>query len=284
VVSEPVRVAYDLVDIDSFGTEPFEDNFRTEDGRWRFASLSFVDDDFEFAFGLRLLKSEAQRAAELKNLLRNLTSVVDVERFFADRGFDGVDDFEACRTFVPNGWAIHAQEDGGKSVLDADYATLKDKLEPGGTAVIPDAGFKELEPSTQLLGYSGAASNAESPEPYRAFWSGIPLPDDPNARANQIRILNSQYDQRAKIETQFRLSKNRFDVATESEVPHRKLFYYNMSTLFYNLYKIVNTVPSPKRGAELDVTQAEFLQAIQVVSFGGVTRSNAYQYLQSNSQ
>lgn len=283
VIADPVRVAYDLVNIDCLGSEPFDGVFTTSDGRWRFASLSFVGAEFEFAFGLRLLKSESQRSAELKNLLRALTSMVDVELFFADRGFDGVRDFEACRTFVPNRWAIHAQDNSGTTTLDADYAKLKTKLEPGRTAVISDAGFERLEPPVQLLGHSGAARDSGSLDPFRAFWSGIPLPEGTKERDRRIRELNSQYDQRGKIETQFRLSKNRFDVSTDSRDPNRKLFYYNMSTLFYNLYKIANTVPSPKRGAELDVKQTELLQAIQVISFGGVTRSKAYQHLQNNS-
>jgi hypothetical protein len=276
-ITQPVRVAYDLVDIDCLGTEPFDGVFTTSDGRWRFASLSFVDAEFEFAFGLRLLKSESQRAAELQNLLRALRSMVDVELFFADRGFDAVRDFEVCRTFVPNRWAIHAQETSGSTALDSDYAKLKSNLEPGQTAVISDAGFEQLEPPVQLLGHSGSI------DPYRAFWAGIRLPDDAEETDRRIRQLNSQYDQRGKIETQFRLTKNRFDVSTDSRDPNRKLFYYNMSTLFYNLYEIANTVPSPKRGAELDVKQTELLEAIQVISFGGPTRSKAYQYLQPDS-
>lgn len=283
VIAEPVRVAYDLVDVDCLGSEPFDGEFTTSDGRWRFASLSFVGAEFEFAFGLRLLKSESQRVAELKNLLRALTSMVDVELFFADRGFDGVGDFEACRTFVPNKWAIHAQDNSGEATLDADYAKLKNKLEPGQAAVVSDAGFEELKPPVQLLGYSGAKSDSDSLKPFRGFWSGLQLPEGANERDKRIRELNSQYDQRAKIETQFRLSKNRFDVSTDSGVPNRKLFYYNISNLFYNLYKIVKMVPSPKRGAELDITQTELLKAIQVVSFEGLTRSNAFEYLRNNS-
>jgi len=269
--------------IDSWGSEPFDGEFTTSDGRWRFASLSFVDAEFEFAFGLRLLKSESQRVAELKNLLRALTSMVDVELFFADRGFDGVGDFEACRTFVPNRWAIHAQDNSGTTTLDADYTKLKDKLEPGSAAVIPDAGFAQLEPPIQLLGYSGAARDSESLDPFRAFWSGIQLPEDTDKRDQRIRELNSQYDRRARIETQFRLSKNRFDVSTDSRDHNRKLFYYNMSNLFYNLFKVVNTVPSPKRGGEVDVTQTELLRVIQQVSFDGPTCSDAFQYLQNHS-
>jgi hypothetical protein len=302
VVSEPVTVAYDLVNIQNFGRDVLDDTFLTADGRWRFASLSFTDTDLEFAFGLRLLKSEAQRTRVLKNFLRSLTSMVDVKLFLADRGFDGVSDIEACRAFVPQRWAIHAQDESGKSSSSTDYTRLLEEIELDGTTVIPDAGFEELHPPTQLLGYSGVSTDEESSETdkessetdketssqelsdsVRAFWSDIPLPDNQHAREQRITNLNFQYNQRAKIETQFRLTKNRFDVATNSANPAHKLFYYNISTLFYNLYKIVDTVPSPKRGVEFDPTQLEVLNVIRNLSFGGPTCPVGLRHLQDTS-
>lgn len=296
VVSEPVTVAYDLVNIQNFGHEVRDDTFLTDDGRWRFASLSFTDTDLEFAFGLRLLKSEAQRTRVLRNFLRELTQMVDVKLFLADRGFDGVSDIEACRAFVPQRWAIHAQDESEKNSGSTDYTRLLEEIELGGTAVIPDAGFEGLHPPTQLLGYSGVSTDEESSETdketssqklsdsVRAFWSDIPLPDDQDAREQRITNLNFQYNQRAKIETQFRLTRNRFDVATDSANPAHKLFYYNISTLFYNLYKIADTVPSPKRGVEFDPTQLGILEVIRNLSFGGPTCPAGLRYLQETSQ
>lgn len=281
VISEPVRIAYDLVNLDSLGSEPFDGVFVTDDGRWRFAALSLVDSELEFGYGLRLLKSESHRAGELSNLLRALDSVVDVELLLLDRGFDGADDIDVCEKFVPERWAIHAQEKSGSSAAAADYEKLKDELEPGATAVVSEAGFNQLNKPVQLLGHSGAARDSDSLAPYRAFWSTILLSDDVEDPDKRIRKLNSQYDQRAKIETQFRLTKNKFDVATDSEEPHRKLFYYSMSTLFYDLYKIVNTVPSPERGLEFDVGQQDFLEAIQLLSLGP-SRSDAFQHVETN--
>ncbi|MDB2284453.1 hypothetical protein PM038_04105 [Halorubrum ezzemoulense] len=295
VVSEPVTVAYDLVNIQNFGREVRNDTFLTDDGRWRFASLSFTDTDLEFAFGLRLLKSEAQRTRVLKNFLRELTQMVDVKLFLADRGFDGVDDIEACRAFVPQRWAIHAQDASEKNSGSTDYTRLLEEIELDGTTVIPDAGFEELHPPTQLLGYSGVSTDEGSSETdketssqklsdsVRAFWSDIPLPDDQDAREQRITNLNFQYNQRAKIETQFRLTKNRFDVATGSANPAHKLFYYNISTLFYNLYKIVDTIPSPKRGVEFDPTQLEVLNVIRNLSFGGPTCPVGLRHLQDTT-
>jgi hypothetical protein len=72
-------------------------------------------------------------------------------------------------------------------------------------------------------------------------------------------------------------------VATDSADPIHKLFYYNISTLFYNLYKIVDTVPSPKRGVEFDPTQLEVLEAIRNLSFGGPTCPVGLRYLQETS-
>ena len=296
VVSEPVTVAYDLVNIESFGRDVVDDAFLTADGRWRFSSLSFTDTDLEFAFGLRLLKSEAQRTRVLRNFLRELTQMVDVKLFLADRGFDGVSDIEACRAFVPQRWAIHAQDDSEKTSSSTDYTQLLDKIELGGTAVVPEAGFNGLNPPTQLIGYSGVSTDEESSETdkltsnkklldsVRAFWSDIPLPDDRNEREQRITNLNFQYNQRAKIETQFRLTKNRFDLATDSANPTHKLFYYNISTLFYNLYKIADTVPSPKRGVEFDPTQLGILEVIRNLSFGGPTCPAGLRYLQETSQ
>ena len=283
VIAEPVTIAYDLTDIRRFGTGPFDGDFTTEDGRWRFASLSFVDADFEFSFGLRLLKSESQRAVVLRDFLRELTSRVAVKMFFADRGFDAVADIEACRAYVPKRWAIHAQDHSDSGDPRDDYVKLRNNIELGGTEVIANAGFADLHPPTQLLGHYAKTDDPKLNDKIRAFWSDIQLPSDEKKREKRIKDLNFQYNQRARIETQFRLCKNRLDVSTDSRNPKHKLFYFHISTLFYNLYKIVNTVPSPKRGVEFDLTQNELLQVIQVVAFDGPVRSDALQYLQGES-
>ncbi len=280
VVSQAVTVSYDLTDVQSLGREDFDMEFLTKDGRWRFASLSFTDPVLEFAFGLRLLKSEAQRARVLKNFLRDLTTMVDVDLFMADRGFDGQEDIEACRAFVPGHWIICAQDDNNPCTPNDDYTRLRKKLQPGETAVVQGAGYKNLHPPVKLLGYSGATDDDSTIEPVRFFFTDIDTPLDDEARDELITKLNFQYNQRGKIETLFRMAKNAFDVSTDSDKKERKAFYFHMSVLFYNMYKIVNTVPAPNNGLELDVTQKELLGVTQNIAFGGPRQPTALTYLQ----
>ncbi len=162
VVSEPVMVSYDLTDVQNPGIETDDQAFKTEDGRWRFASLAFTDPDLDFSFGLRLLKSESQRARVLKNFLRSLTEMVEVKRFMLDRGFDGREDVKACRAFVPNEWVICAQDDSDSVGENSDYARLRADLEPGGTTVQKNAGYADLTPAVKLIGYSGADEQADT--------------------------------------------------------------------------------------------------------------------------
>lgn len=278
VVSQPVMISYDLTDMQSLGLEEFDDAFLTEDGRWRFASLSFTDSDLEFSFGLRLLKSESQRAGVLRSFLRNLTSMVDVKLFMADRGFDGQEDIEACQTFVPGCWIIHAQDPSDDSGRSEDFARLREKIDPNKTATVAHAGYENLHPPVQMIGYSGAGENAETPEPIRAFYTDISLPADEEKRETEITNTNFRYNQRSKIESMFRMGKNKFDVATDTDKKGRKSFYINMSVLFYNLYNIVNTVPAPKCGVEFNTTQKELLEVVQNLAFGGIMRPDALDY------
>lgn len=278
VVSRPLMISYDLTDIQSLGLSEYESRFLTEDGRWRFASLSFTDPAIEYSFGLRLLKSEAPRARELENFLRDLTSMVEVELFMADRGFDGAEDIKACRKFVPGHWVICAQDDSDPQGQSSDFSRLRAELEPGKTAVRPSAGYANLKPPVKLIGYSGADEDDESPGPIRAFYSGISLPDDEDEREEEITKINFRYNQRAKIETMFRMAKNQFDLSTDTDKSIRKAFYFQMSVLLYNLYKIVQTVPAPRSGVELDTTPSELLEVVQNLAFDGPTASDALTY------
>jgi len=280
VVSKPVMISYDLTDVQSLGLEEYDEMFLTEDGRWRFASLSFTDSALEFSFGLRLLKSEAQRARVLKNFLRNLTSMVDVKLFMADRGFDGTEDIEACQAFVPGQWVICAQDysDNSDDRRGDDYARLREKINAGGTAVLQRTGYEDLHPPVRMIGYSGASENADSPDPMRAFYTDISVPRDDEEREQLITKTNFRYNQRGKIESLFRMAKNKFDVSTDTDKPARKAFYFHISVLFYNLYNIVNTVPSPQHGLEFNTTQKELLGVIQNLAFNGPTRPDALNY------
>lgn len=285
VVSKPVMVSYDLTDVQSLGLEEYDGTFLTEDGRWRFASLSFTDPALEFSFGLRLLKSEAQRARVLKNFLRNLTSMVDVKLFMADRGFDGTEDIEACQAFVPGRWVICAQDysDNSNDRRGDDYAQLREKIDAGGTAGLRRTGYKDLHPPVRMIGYSGANEGADTPDPMRAFYTGISVPRDDEEREQLITQTNFRYNQRGKIESLFRMAKNKFDVSTDTDKPARKAFYFHISVLFYNLYNIVNSVPAPQTGLELTTTQKELLGVIQNLAFNGPTRPDALEYRFSHS-
>ena len=278
VVDKPVVVSYDLTEVQSLGLSNYDGTFRTADGRWRFASLSFTDPSLDFSFGLRLLKSEGQRARVLRTFLRNLTSVVDVKLFMADRGFDGREDIEACRTFVPGSWIICAQDYSESHGKQADYARLREKLDPGSTAIVENAGYEDLHPPVRLIGYSGANKDENSIDPVRAFYTGMELPTDDEKREKIITNTNFRYNQRAKIEPLFRMAKNRFDVFSDTDDPVRKVFYFNTSILFCNLYNVLNTVPSPRHGLELDTTQNEVLEVIENLAFHGPTTPDALRY------
>jgi hypothetical protein len=275
VLSEPVIVSYDLTDIQNLGMNEFNPRFLTEDGRWRFASLSITDSSLEFCFGLRLLKSEAARADKLKTFLRKLKQMVDVKRFIADRGFDGHKDIKACIKYAEGKWVICAQDDSKQSGDTSDYAQLRAALEPGGTAVKPTSDFKNINHPIKLIAYSGATKDADSPSPIRAFYTDISIEDQEEDQDKLITDINFQYNSRGKIESMFRMAKNTFDVATDSDKASRRSFYFHMSTLFYNLYKIVNTVPSPKHGLTLEVSQREFLEVLHNLALDGPKPPNA---------
>lgn len=280
IVSKPVMISYDLTDVQSLGLEEYDEMFLTEDGRWRFASLSFTDSALEFSFGLRLLKSEAQRARMLKNFLRNLTSMVDVKLFMTDRGFDGTEDIEACQAFLPGRWVVFAQDysDDSDDRRCDDYAQLREKIDAGGTAVLRRTGYEDLHPPVRMIGYSGASEETDTPAPIRAFYTGMTVPRNDKEREQLITKTNFRYDQRGKIESLFRMAKNKFDVSTDTDKPARKAFYFHISVLFYNLYNIVNTVPSPLHGLEFTTTQKELLGVIQNLAFNGPTRPDALDY------
>lgn len=283
VVSEPVLVSYDLTDMQSLNITAFNEMFLTKDGRWRFSMLSFTDPDLEFAFGTKILNEEAQRDDFLENFLQDLTSIVDIRLLMLDRGFDGSNDVEACRLIPDDSWIICAQDDSEDHGPKNDYAHLRHKLEPGGSAVIEPAGFENLHPPTKMIGYSGASEVSDTVDPVRAFFTDLSLPSDEEKREELIKEINFLYNQRAKIENIFSMAKNNFDVYSDTDDPVRKIFYFNTSILFCNLFKIVNTVPSPKRGLTFDIDQQELLEVIMNISFGGPDPSDGFDYSQKDS-
>ncbi|WP_197425451.1 hypothetical protein [Halobacterium sp. CBA1126] len=282
-------MSYDLTDLATDGEESDSHSYRTEDGRWQIASLGITDPELEFGFGLRILKGRENRAAKLKELLRKLAVHTDIGLLMTDREFDGAEDIGACRLDDNDDWLIFAQDYSDTDKGNDDFERLREKLEPGKTAVVESAGYANLDPDVMLVGYSGATEDDDTIEPIRAFYTDtVALPDDASAEsaeevAETIQDLNFTYNQRAKIETLFRLSKNDFDVATESDNVAKQAFYTNMSMLFYNLYKIVNTVPAPNSGLELTTTQKELLAVIQNLAFDGPRQPAAQTHLQDQS-
>lgn len=282
-------MSYDITKIQG-GTEPDSHPYRREDGKWEIASLGITDPDLEFAVGHRILKSNSSRHSELKNLLRNLAAHTDVGLLMTDRGFDGAADIVACRTFAEDDWLIFGQDYSDTDQGNDDFERLREKLEPGKTAVVEGAGYSNLNPPVKLIGYSGASEDDDSIEPFRAFYTNIEVKPadergqtDTDEAAETIQELNFTYNQRSKIETMFRLSKNDFDVATDSKRTAQKAFYYNMSLVFYNVYKIVNTVPAPNNGLEITTSQKELLAVMENLAFGGPRQPAAQTYLQDQS-
>lgn len=105
------------------------------------------------------------------------------------------------------------------------------------------------------------------------------LPDDKEAREELIETLNFVYNQRGKIESMFRMTKNAVDVGTDSDKTHKKVFFLNMSVLFYNMFKIVNTRPAPNSGIEIDASAKELLTVVRNLAYYGPTRPKALDYL-----
>jgi len=278
VVTQPVHISYDQTNIDALEKNDTNSLYLTEDGRWRFVSLSFTDPEIEFAFGLRLLKSESQRADLLKNFLRDLTSMTDVDLLMADREFCGREDFEACREFVPHHWAFHAKRFESKPISDFDKLDMK--LSGDDTASIRSVKFEDLSPPVSMIGYSRLTDNGQS---IRRFYTDIKIPSDEGEEEDLIRKINYLYNNRSKIETEFGMMKNRLDTSTDTDKDGRKVFYFNISALFYNIYKIVNTVPAPINGLRLDTTQKEILNVIRILSFGGPARRDILSRLEDRS-
>lgn len=273
-VTEPVLVSYDLTYLQSLGNSDTASRYLTEDGRWEFASLSLTDSDLEFAFGLRLLNENSQRAPILGDFLRRLTSIVDVEMLLADAEFNGKKDFENCRDWVPHRWAIKAKDIPRSTMSDFDKLDLK--LDPGGTDVVRSAGFKDLKPTVSLVGCSTVTNDGES---IRRFYTDINIPHDEQKKDKVIRDIDRVYKNRAKIEAQFGNIKNELGVTSDTDKKGRKLFYSNISSIFYNIYKIVNSFPEPKTGLRFDPSQKEVLNVIRHLTLGEPIQSDEFSRL-----
>lgn len=283
VVSEPILISYDRTDIENLESDDVDEPYYTEDGRLRFYSLAATDPDLEFAFRLRLVSSKAKRPDVLTNFLRDLTSMADVRLYMADAEFDGVTDLEVPRLFMPGNWIIHAQETTETGVPTDAYERLREKIAPGGTAAVRNAGPDDLHPPVKLVGYSKANETDETPDPIEAFYTDQSLPSDKADRQDLIEKIYFLYNQRDKIEAAFGMAKDDFGLTSDTDKPARKTFYFHVSFLFYNLYKMVNTVPAPNNGLELDTTQSEFLQVVRNLAFDGPTAPEALTYLQEHS-
>ena len=220
-----------------------------------FATGASYTPQSRFSFGIKLITDKSKLPAAFRRMLRLIETFTEIGWILADREFDGTPTIELFRHAAEDTWIIRLRKN--TNLLDA---AEKLELRKEGKATISygntemNGFWKETEKSD--FAYSFGQQDSEF-----ILISGQPLDD------TTIRYLSKIYSNRWTAETHIRQLKHSFSPQTSGRNVLNHLFYFNISSIFYNIYKIINQSLSPVYGFPLRPRYHEVLWALTHSTF-----------------
>ena len=209
-----------------------------------------------FSLGVSLVTDKSAYPNIYRRMLLFLQEYTDIGWILADRQFDQPEMIELARTNTGDTWIIRLRNN--HNLIDnEEYKQLqkdgKAKLSIGDIEV--NAYWKDISDSD----FSWVFQDQDDDK--IILLSGKPLTE------TNISYLSRIYPKRWSAETHIRQLKHAF----ASEIPGKYaldyLFFLNMSSIFYNIYKIINQSLSPVYGLPLQPRYYEVLSAIVQSTF-----------------
>jgi len=269
--SDPISIAYDptsislekgvdYANIDGAMGDPKLD----AGGGFLFATGVSFTPMARFSIGVQLITDKSTLPDSLRQTLFMLGEFVDIRWFLADREFDNPKTIDVVRLMVGDTWIIRLRKNSSL-ISDEEYR----ELQKHGKAVVSYGGtefnvfWKDISES-QFDWVFGQKDNDF------IVVSGMPLDE------TDITELSEKYSNRWSAETHIREMKHSFAPENQQMFALKHLFILNLSSVFYNIYKIINQSLSPRYGLPLRPNYYEVLSAIATSTFSPRSTSTPY--------
>ena len=214
--------------------------------------MALTDDDFEAILGAYHLQDKRELSESTRVISMEVLKNLDLEiTALFDAGYKAADDARAADLFDKS--VINLKKGSKTSGIDETLDDLKDESpakNPGG--------YEDLYREMYVIGCSVGDSDEEN----QLFLINFDASD------GQIELTTVKYANRKKIEQLFSDAKYPTNFGSEADIESIKLFYFNMSILFLNIYKIVDQGVYPYIPEDMTITESEILLTIALVVYG----------------
>lgn len=213
-----------------------------------------------FSLGVHLITDKSTLPNAFRQQLQLIKEFSELGWFVADREFDNPETIELFRHEAGEKWIIRLRKHD--DIIGDEYVQLK----KDGKAVISFGGTQ-----AHAFWRESTESNFDlvfgTEDDEFIFLSGQPL-DETNASE-----IASKYSKRWAVETYIREIKNDFAPQIDGRSALDHLFFFNIASVFYNIYKIINQSLSPLYGLPLQPKYYEVLLAIADSTFERQTQT-----------
>lgn len=269
--STPLDIAYDptWVSLDE-GVDPTNidgamGNITLEgDGGFCFATGVSFTPMARFSLGVQLVTDKSTLPDALRQMLLMMDKFADIGWVLADREFDNPETIEVMRLVAGDTWIIRLKKHNDL-ISDEEYRRLQNDgkavVSFGGTDV--NAFWKDISESKFNWVFDQSDNDF-------IVLSGMPLDE------TRITELSRKYSKRWSAETHIRELKHSFIPENQKMFALKHLFILNLSSIFYNIYKIINQSLSPRYGLPLRAKYYEVLAAIAASTFSPRSHPNPY--------
>jgi hypothetical protein len=224
---------------------------------FKFATGVSVGSKSRFSLGVSLVTDKSTLTNIYRRLMLVVSEFTNIGWILADREFDDPETIELVRTKTEESWIIRLRNNH-KLINEEEYNILR----KDGKATISigdievNAFWKDISNSELPWCFQNEEDDNEL-----ILMSGKPLSE------TNISYLSKVYRKRWSAETHIRQLKHAFLPEMPGKYAFDYLFFLNMSSIFYNIYKIINQSLSPKYGLPLQPRYYEVLWAISHSTF-----------------
>lgn len=234
-------------------------------GGFKFATGVSFGPMSRFSLGVNLVTDKSTLTDIYRRMLQVLEEFIDIKWMLADREFDDPETIEFARFKTDDTWIIRLRDHKGV-INKREYEKLKEdgkgRITVGDTQV--NAFYKNISSldsdSSDGLGTEHIFQRSDGDNKFILI-SGQPLSE------TNISYLGEVYSKRWSVETHIRQLKHDFIPEIPGYYAFDHLFFLNISSIFYNIYKIINQSLSPIYGLPLRPKPYEVLLALVESTF-----------------
>jgi hypothetical protein len=209
------------------------------------------------SLGVSLVTDKSTLPAIYRRMILMLEEFTNIGWILADREFDNPKFIELTRTNVGDTWIIRLRDHKG-IINQKEYRKLREngkaKITIGNTTA--NTFWRDISGSELNWIFSNNKRDDKL-----ILMSGQPL------NKTTISKLSSIYSNRWSAESHIRQLKNGFSPKIPGKYALDYLFFYNISSIFYNIYKIISQSLSPTYGLPLRPRYYEVLWGLVESTF-----------------